>query len=123
MKHFLANEWDKTQAQKRGGGKVILSIDFKDSESKYAAELLHDITPDKLYERRWAMTVLEQVMATLRKEILAEGKIAQFDQMKIFLMKRSRMSKGNCDICRLPYLNNPNRGIPDRLSGTRLVRR
>ena len=54
MKHFLANEWDKTQAQERGGGKVILSIDFEDSESKYASEFIHDLTPDKLYDRRWA---------------------------------------------------------------------
>ena len=85
MKHFLANEWDKTRAQKRGGGKQILSIDFEDSESKYAAEFIHDVTPEKLYDRRWAMTVLEQVMVKLRKEMLAEGKIEQFDQMKIFL--------------------------------------
>jgi RNA polymerase sigma factor (sigma-70 family) len=85
MKHFLANEWDKAQARKRGGGKQILSIDFEDSESKYSIEPAYDITPDKLYDRRWAMTVLEQVMVKLRKEMNREGKIDQFEQMKIFL--------------------------------------
>jgi RNA polymerase sigma factor (sigma-70 family) len=85
MKHFLANEWDKTQARKRGGGKQILPIDFEDSESKYAVEPTHDITPDKLYDRRWAITVLDQVMVKLRKEMNREGKIDQFEQMKIFL--------------------------------------
>lgn len=85
MKHFLANEWDKARAQKRGGGKQILSIDFEDSESKYSVEPIHDITPDKLYDRRWAMTVLERVTARLRKEMYMKGKIEQFEQMKIFL--------------------------------------
>ena len=85
MKHFLANEWDRARAQKRGGGKQILSISLEDPESKYAVEPTHDITPDKLYDRRWAMTVLDQVMAKLRREMNAEGKIDQFEQMKIFL--------------------------------------
>jgi RNA polymerase sigma factor (sigma-70 family) len=92
MKHFLANEWDRAQAQKRGGGKPIQSINLEDSEVKYAMEPTHVITPDKLYDRRWAMTVLEQVMAKLRNEMRAEGKIDQFEQMKIFLAG----SKGGC---------------------------
>jgi DNA-directed RNA polymerase specialized sigma24 family protein len=85
MKHFLANEWDRVRAQKRGGGKQILSIDLEGSESKYAMEPRHDMTPDKLYDRRWALTVLDQVMAKLRKEMCAEGKTDQFEQMKTFL--------------------------------------
>jgi RNA polymerase sigma-70 factor (ECF subfamily) len=85
MKHFLANEWDKTRAQKRGGGKQIFSINLEDSESRYAAEPTHDITPDKLYDRRWAMTILDQVMVKLREEMRAEGKLDQFEQMKLFL--------------------------------------
>jgi len=85
IKHFLANEWDRVRAQKRGGGKQILSIDMEDSESKYAVEPTHDITPDKLYDRRWAMTVLDQAIEKLRKEMRAEGKTDQFEQMKIFL--------------------------------------
>jgi RNA polymerase sigma factor (sigma-70 family) len=85
MKHFLANEWDRVQAQKRGGGKRILSINLEDSEVKYAMEPAHVITPDKLYDRRWAMTVLEQVMVKLRNEMRAEGKTDQFEQMKVFL--------------------------------------
>lgn len=85
MKHFLANEWDREQAQKRGGGKRILSIKLEEPESKYAVEPFHDITPDKLYDRRWAMTVLHQVTAKLREEMRAEGKDVQFEQMKIFL--------------------------------------
>lgn len=85
MKHFLANEWDRAQAQKRGGGKRILSINLEDSELKYAMEPAHVMTPDKLYDRRWAMTVLEQVMVKLRKEMSAEGKTDQFEQMKVFL--------------------------------------
>ncbi len=85
IKHFLANEWDRARAQKRGGGKKILSVNLEDSESKYAVEPTHDMTPDKLYDRRWAMTVLDQVMVRLRKEMHAEGKLDPFEKMKIFL--------------------------------------
>lgn len=85
IKHFLANEWDRARAQKRGGGKQILPINIEDSELKYAVEPTHDITPDKLYDRRWAMTVLDQAIVKLRKEMRAEGKIDQFEQMKVFL--------------------------------------
>jgi len=85
MKHFLANEWDRAQAQKRGGGKRILSINLEDSELKYAMEPTHVITPDKLYDRRWAMIVLEQVMTKLRNEMRAEGKADHFEQLKEFI--------------------------------------
>jgi RNA polymerase sigma-70 factor (ECF subfamily) len=85
MKHFLANEWDYARAQKRGGGRPTLSIDFQDAESRYAVEPAHEITPDKLYERRWAMTVLDQAMEKLRAEMRDAGKENQFEELKIFM--------------------------------------
>lgn len=85
MKHFLANEWDKVQAQKRGGGRQIISIDFEDAETKYSVEPTHDLTPEKLYERRWAMTVLGQAVSKLRKEMRSAGKGDQFESLKLFM--------------------------------------
>ncbi|MEM7394329.1 MAG: sigma-70 family RNA polymerase sigma factor [Verrucomicrobiota bacterium] len=85
MKHFLANEWDRTNTQKRGGGVQILPIDFHDADARYANEPTHEITPDKLYERRWAMTILDQALVKLRVEMNETGKEKQFDAMKQFL--------------------------------------
>ena len=65
MKHFLANEWDKSQAAKRGGGALHLSLDWQDAESRYRIEPADQLSPDKLYDRAWAVTLLERVMEQL----------------------------------------------------------
>jgi RNA polymerase sigma factor (sigma-70 family) len=67
MKYFLANEWDKAQTQKRGGGLKTISFDAEDPETRYKLEPVTDLSPEKLYERRWALIVIEQTFADLRK--------------------------------------------------------
>src|ERR1700728_2764031 len=62
LKHFLANEWDRARAQKRGGGRFVLSIDFGTAEERYRAEPSHAVTPEKIFERRWALVLLENVL-------------------------------------------------------------
>ena len=80
MKHFLANEWDKSHAQKRGGAVSFISIN-DEAESRYAAE---PSAPDDeaLYDRRWALTMLDRVLMRLRSEHADAGKIEQFDALK-----------------------------------------
>jgi RNA polymerase sigma factor (sigma-70 family) len=85
LKHFLANQWDRLQAQKRGGGQTVLPISTADAENRYRLEPWHDLTPEKLFERRWALTVLDQVLARLQMELAAEGKKPVFDGLKAFL--------------------------------------
>jgi RNA polymerase sigma factor (sigma-70 family) len=85
LKHFLANEWDRAQAGKRGGGKVIISLDDQDAETRYQFEPVEKGTPETLFEQRWALTVLERVLARLRKEFVATEKAELFDQLKVFL--------------------------------------
>lgn len=82
VKHFLANEWDKARAQKRGGGQVLLSIDTANAETSYAVEPVEHLTPDKLYERRWALTLLQRVMSRLRAEFSQNDKTELFEQLK-----------------------------------------
>jgi DNA-directed RNA polymerase specialized sigma24 family protein len=82
LKNFLANELDKSVAMKRGGGKVVLSLDFNSGESRYLIEPSHDLTPDKLYERRWVLTLLDQVLERLRIELTEAGKPRYFEQFK-----------------------------------------
>lgn len=84
-KHFLSNERDRARAKKRGGGRDFISIDFDDAERRYRVEPSHNLTPEKLFERRWAMTLLEQVLANLRNESVRNGKAEQFDHLKAFL--------------------------------------
>src|SRR5947209_15961997 len=59
MKNFLANEWDKAKALKRGGGRPPISLALDTAESRLSLEPAHDLTPEKLYERQWALTLLE----------------------------------------------------------------
>src|SRR5690242_8628727 len=68
VKHFLANEWDKATAQKRGGGRVPISIDTAMAESSCKLEPADAVTAEKLFERRWALALLEQVLRRLREE-------------------------------------------------------
>src|SRR5688500_15102974 len=68
LQRFLCNEWEKSQAQKRGGGALIFTWDADAAEERYCQEPSHDLTPEKLFERRWAMTLLESTMRDLQSE-------------------------------------------------------
>jgi RNA polymerase sigma factor (sigma-70 family) len=85
LKHFLANQWDRSQAQKHGGGQRILSLDALGAESRYHLEPADNLTPERLFERQWALTVLERVLARLQAEFAADGKSALFEGLKSFL--------------------------------------
>ena len=82
LKRFLANEWDKARTLKRGGTQTTISLDSLTAEQRYALEPAEQLTADKLFERRWALTLLDQVMSRLRDEQAAGGKLAQFEQIK-----------------------------------------
>ena len=86
VKRFLANEWDRANRQKRGGGVVPLSLDWQDADQRYQINPADTLSPDKLYDRAWAVTVLEQVITRLRDESAAEGKARLYEQLKAFLM-------------------------------------
>ena len=86
FKHFLINEWEKARAQKRGGGRKALAIDFESKESQFAHEPAHTWTPERLYERHWALTLLDQVLMQLRREYQRAGKRKLFEQLKGFLV-------------------------------------
>lgn len=86
LKHFLANEWERAHAQKRGGFQTQLSLDTEMAERKLQSEITaSEIPPDRAFERRWALTLLEQTMSRLRSEFEQAGKISEFERLKIFL--------------------------------------
>jgi RNA polymerase sigma-70 factor (ECF subfamily) len=86
LKHFLANEWDRAHRQKRGGGAAPLSLDWHDADSRFQIDPANNLSPDKLYDRAWAVTLLERVIVRLREEHSEEEKAKLFDCLKPFLM-------------------------------------
>ena len=91
MKHFLANEWDAAQTQKRGGGQTRLSWDEETLERQYLLEAADQATPETIFERRWALSVLEQALAQLGEEYARAGKQDLFDGLKAFLSGDKRL--------------------------------
>lgn len=85
LKHFLANEWDRARAAKRGGGQPHLSLDIQTAETRYRSEPADDLTAEKLLDRQWALALLDQVLSRLQAEFVADGKKKQFDELKVWL--------------------------------------
>lgn len=85
LKNFLANEWDKSQRLKRGGGAAHLSLDWQSADTKFQVAATNEPSPDKAFDREWAVALLAHVLERLRAECVAEGKGRQFDQLKVFL--------------------------------------
>ncbi len=82
MKNFLSNQWDRAKARKRGGGVRRLSLDLDDGESRLRLEPAHELTPERLYERQWVLTLLELVMRRLQEEYQSSGKAGLFERLK-----------------------------------------
>lgn len=85
LKHYLANEWDKAARQKRGGGAQHLSLDWGGGETRFHAEPVTEDSPDRLYDREWATTLLARVLDRLGAECAAAGKAELFEGLKIYL--------------------------------------
>ena len=90
LKHFLANEWDRSRAKKRGGGALVLSLDLpldmSDAERRYSLEPVHGMTPEKIFERRWALTLVKRVIERLRAEARKGRKLKLFDALSPYLV-------------------------------------
>ena len=85
FKRFLAKERDRARSLKRGGGRRALSLDFEQGESRFLREPTTDVTAEMIYERRWALTLLDRVIDRLRDEFERAGKRDDFDRLKVFL--------------------------------------
>jgi len=85
LKNFLANERAAARAQRRGGGRPTIPLETGDAETRYSLEPTDSLTPEAVFERRWAFAVLEQTMTELRREHSASEKADQFDDLQGFL--------------------------------------
>ena len=118
FKHFLANEWDRANSRKRGGGVPILSLDWGEAEDRYQITPANQLSPDKLFDRAWATVVLERVITRLRDEHHGGGKGDLYEQLKPFLM----MGKAEVPYARAAAELNMSEGAV-RVSVHRLRRR
>jgi RNA polymerase sigma-70 factor (ECF subfamily) len=86
MNNFLVTEWKKARAQKRGGGESLLSLDLAAAEQRFDLEPAARDTPDKAFDKQWALTLLEEVLNLLEKEYRRDGKADLFVALKQTLM-------------------------------------
>jgi RNA polymerase sigma-70 factor (ECF subfamily) len=85
LKHFLINDWKKSQCQKRGGGEALLSLDWQTADTKFQVAATAEPSPDKAFDREWALALLAKVIERLQKKCEADGKAKLFAQLKMFL--------------------------------------
>ncbi len=83
LRHFLSDERDRARALKRGGGQPLLSLDEESAEARYRLEAVDETTAEKLYDRRWALTVLEQAWSRLREEYIRAGKAMLYEKLRL----------------------------------------
>src|SRR5205085_2322355 len=88
LKFFLADEADRHRARKRGGGQ-LLSLEISTGEERFQREPSHNETPERIFERRWALSVLDRVMDRLRDEFAQQGRVDHFNRLKVFLLDRA----------------------------------
>jgi RNA polymerase sigma factor (sigma-70 family) len=89
LRNFLLNDAEHQRTLKRGGGQVALSLDFQTAERRYLQEPHDPRTPERIFDRRWGLTVLDRVLRQLRREWLNAGKAVEFDRLKACLAGES----------------------------------
>ncbi len=86
LKHFLSKQWEKAKAQKRGGGRASISLDFESADSSLRIEPASGLTAEQIYDQQWAIALLGQIMERLKSEFDRTGKAKRFDELKGFLV-------------------------------------
>lgn len=105
LNHFLANEWNRAQAQKRGGGCQFISLEYAREQDEQSLQLGHDLTPERVFERRWAETVLSKVLDRLEGEFDG-ATIKRFQVLKRFLTEE-RSAQSYADAARELQMTEP----------------
>lgn len=88
LNHFLTNEWRRGRAAKRGGGERFISIEEQTAESRYSLEPVSGSTPETIYERKWAVALLDRALTRSKAEYAAAGKSHLFDLLQPFLASK-----------------------------------
>ena len=87
LNHFVSNQRDHERAAKRGGGQAMISLDDTDAENRFKLEPTSSLSPEKIFEKNWFLTLFDQALARLREEQKAAGKEELFEQLKLFVVE------------------------------------
>ncbi len=90
LNYYVADERDRAHAQKRGGGREVLPLHAQEAEQRYRLEAVDERSPEKIFEYRWAMTLLDQVLSRLSEEFARAGKSHLFNCLQPFLVAGAR---------------------------------
>jgi RNA polymerase sigma-70 factor (ECF subfamily) len=82
LRNFLSNERDRQRALKRGGGEVPLSIDARDADSRYSIDIGHELTPERAFERAWALALLDRALSSVRETYAERDQVALFEALE-----------------------------------------
>ena len=85
FQNHLSDQADHARRIKRGGGKEFVQLDSEEAEQRYRLEPAESLTPENIFDARWAMTVLGEVLKQLRQEYIAEGRVSTFEVLDAFL--------------------------------------
>jgi DNA-directed RNA polymerase specialized sigma24 family protein len=99
LNHYVLDEATRSRAAKRGGGHSPLPLDVDSAETRYSLEPAHDLTAEKLFDRRWAMTLIDHTLDRLQSRYVDEGKGSLFDALKPYLADR-RSAQGYAELAR-----------------------
>ena len=105
LNHFLADQYDRATAAKRGGGMAAISLDEQTAEDRYRLEPVSTLTPAMVFDRRWALTLLDSALRQLRAEYTSSGREAQFDRLKGFL--EGDVSRGDYSVAATELKTSP----------------
>jgi RNA polymerase sigma factor (sigma-70 family) len=89
LQNFLGHEYERSRAQKRGGGQELIRLDAEEADARYRLEPAHSVTPESIFEKRWAHALLEQTIADLRADFIRRGKERLFEGLSSFLTSDS----------------------------------
>ena len=118
LDHFMVNEWRKAGATKRGGGTPMLSLDAETAEQRYQAEPADNgLPPDRIFQKRWAVTLLQQVLRRLGEECDKSGKQAIFDALRPQVLGETSVERASASAARLGLTEGALRVTVHRLRG------
>jgi len=97
LQSYLSDELDRARCHKREGNEEFVHLDAEDAEERYRLEPVEFLTAEKIFDARWAMTVLGEAMNQLRQEYANEGKASTFEALKVFLDPINSMTARSCE--------------------------
>jgi RNA polymerase sigma-70 factor (ECF subfamily) len=90
--YFLSDQRDRERAQKRGGAKAMIPIEALDAEDRYRREMADELTPDRQFDRTWALSLLDRTLDRLAADYAASGRGALFEQLQVVLIRGSALT-------------------------------